>query len=222
MARDLESGVVTEIQEDLYRPVWIVRLDIDRDPVLAWTGRGDLVVAADQTGDAALDGNTFVGLGNIGKIGEITDTEKGSNAVRLILPGADLTDTALQQVVMDNRRWQNRQAWIWFGVLDTSLNVIADPARVKTGRMDAMTVLGSGTEGSVSAVIESHQTYASIPLNTRYSQQKDEIDSADVSQDYAHDLANRQPGIGEETKVGSYPVGGYSRFSGENFQTRMY
>jgi hypothetical protein len=194
----MSTAMSDEVILPLIRPIWIVRLDIDKDPVLAWTGRGDLVVTASQTGDAALDGRTYLGLGDIGKISDITDTEKGSNAVRLILPGVDLTDTALQQVVLDERTWQNRQAWLWFGMLNTSLNLISDPVRVKTGRMDQMTITGSGTEGSVSVAIESHQTYASQALNTRYSQHKDEIDSNDTSQDYAHDLANKQPGIGEK------------------------
>ena len=43
------------------------------------------------------------------------------------------------------------------------------------------------------------QSYVSQALNTRYSQQN-ELDATDTSQDYVHDLANRQPGIGINNK----------------------
>lgn len=194
MARDLTAGMITEVQESLIKPVWILRLDIDTDPLYAWTGRGDF--SPTGTGDSALDGNTFIGLGNIGKIGDIEDTENGSNAVQLVLPGVDLNETALQEVVLNERLWQNRQGWIWFGLLDTTYNTIISPTRVKTGRMDQMTVSGSGSTGTVTVALESHQSYVSQALNTRYSQQ-DELDGTDTSQDYVHDLANRQPGIGQ-------------------------
>lgn len=193
MTRDLTAGMITEVQEPLIKPVWILRLDIDTDPLYAWTGRGDF--SPTGTGDSALDGNTFIGLGNIGKIGDIEDTENGSNTVQLVLPGVDLNETALQEVVLNERLWQNRQGWIWFGLLDTTYNTIISPTRVKTGRMDQMTVSGSGGTGTVTVALESHQSYVSQALNTRYSQQ-DELDATDTSQDYVHDLANRQPGIG--------------------------
>ena len=207
MARDLTAGMITEVQEPLIKPVWILRLDIDTDPLYAWTGRGDF--APTGTGDSALDGNTFTGLGNIGKIGNIEDTENGSSAVQLILPGVDLNDTALQEVVLNERLWQNRQGWIWFGLLDTTYATIISPTRVKTGRMDQMTVAGSGSSGIVTIALESHQSYVSQALNTRYSQQE-ELDATDTSQNYVHDLANRQPGIGLSTDFTVTTTGGSS------------
>ena len=196
MARDLTAGMITEVQEPLIKPVWILRLDIDTDPVYAWTGRVDFMPTG--TGDTALDGFTFIGLGNIGKIGNIEDAENGSSAVQLVLPGVDLNETALQQVVLNERLWQNRQGWIWFGLLNTTYGVIVNPVRVKTGRIDQMTVAGDGSSGTVMVTLESHQSYVSQALNTRYSQQN-ELDATDTSQDYVHDLANKQPGIGVNT-----------------------
>lgn len=193
---DLTAGMQTEVQKEIIRPVWIVRLDIVGDPVLAWTGRGPFSPVG--TGDGALDGNTFVGLGNLGKISEIKDEEKGSSAVTLTLPGVDLNLEALRQVVLNSNTWQFRQAWIWFGLLNETLGVINNPTRLKTGRIDQMLVNSSGDEGSVSVVLESFQSYAAQPLMSRYVEQK-EIDATDKSQDFVHDLANKQPGVGKRT-----------------------
>lgn len=196
MSRNLDPVLEAELAKAHIRPVWIVRLDIDTDPVLLWTGRGDFTPIG--TGDTELDGRTFTGIGNIGEVGAIQDTERGSKALSLKLPGVDLTKPILAQVVNDLRLWQFRDAWMWFGLLDTSNNVIVNPFRVKTGRMDTMTLNNTGEKGEIEAIIESHQSFAGRSLGTRYSEQK-EIDATDTSQDFIHDLANKQPGIGVAT-----------------------
>lgn len=193
MTRGLDPELNTELEKDIIRPVWIIRLDIKDDPVLIWTGRGPFVPVA--TGDVDLDGQTFTGIGNIGEIGSIQDTVKGSRPLILELPGVDLSKPLLVQVVNDLRTWQFRDAWVWFGVLDTVNNFVVNPFRVKTGRMDTMTLENDGTEGSIKVVVESHQAFISRALGTRYSEQR-EIDPTDTSQNFIHDLANKQPGIG--------------------------
>jgi len=221
MARDdMSPAFEDEVDAPPLRPVWIIRLDIDTDPVYAWTGRGDLTIGASETTDDALNGNTYIGLCNIGTISPIKDTEKGSAAVKLSLPGVDLTQTALLEVLVNSRAWQYRQAWIWFGVLNTDLNLVIKPIRVKTGRMDQLSITGGAGDGAVNVVVESHQAYTSRASKTRFSQQK-EIDPTDTSQDYIHDLANKQPGIGETSAmIGSRlresvsdPIGATNRFA---------
>lgn len=200
MVRDLTAGMQTEVAAQLIRPVWIVRLDIENDPILAWTGRGDFMPTG--TGDAALDGFTFTGLGPIDAISNIKDALGGSQAVTLTLPGVDLQDDALRQVVLNSETWQFRQAWIWFGLLNASYGVIADPTRIKTGRMDQMKINMDGQDATVSLIVESFQSYAQEKFNSRYIQQPD-IDAMDESQKFVHDLANKQPVIDNPTPQGS-------------------
>lgn len=211
MARDMSASMQAEVIKSTIRSVWIVRLDILGDPVYAWTGRG--LFQPSGTGDAALDGNTYIGLGPIQAINDIEDTEAGSQRVTLQLPGIDLNDDLLQQIVVNSNKWQFRQAWIWYGLLNETYNVIANPARIKTGRMDQMQVSHSGITGTVLVTVESHQSYASQALGSRYIQQKD-IDSTDKSQDFVHDLANKQPGIGI---VNARP-GSFGGFGGSVFK----
>ena len=196
MARDLSTPMQEEVVKAVIRPAWIVRLDILDDPLYLWTGLGQLTPSG--TGDAALDGYTFDGSGELGKIEPIKEGDTGSSSVMLSLPGIDLEKIALEQVVSDQRRWQFRRAWIWLGLLNTSLSVIANPTRIKTGRMDQMKLDADGKTGTVSVILESHQAYASQPLGSRYIQQPT-VDPADISQKYVHDLYNRRPPIGEKT-----------------------
>lgn len=198
MSRGLDPQLETEFQKQAIRPIWIIRLDIKDDPVLVWTGRG--LFSPTGTGDADLDGQVFSGVGNIGEIGAIQDTEKGSKALSIKLPGIDLTLPLLSQVVNDLRTWQFREAWVWFGVLDSSNGVIVNPFRVKTGRMDLMTLENNGANGSIEVIIESHQSFASRALGTKYSEQQ-EIDPTDISQTFIYDLSNRQPGIGVKNQA---------------------
>lgn len=195
MSRGLDPTLNTALEQAAIRPVWIIRLDIVDDPVQVWTGKGDLVVTG--SGDTALDGYTFTGMGNIGDIGAMQDTDKGSDSLKLKLPGVQTDEYLLQQVIAIPKVWQFRQAWVWFGLLDSTNNIVINPFRVKTGRLDHMVLSEDGETGTISVVIESHQAFISRALGTAYSEQK-EIDPTDTSQDYIHDLANKQPGIGDK------------------------
>jgi hypothetical protein len=183
-------------------PAWVIRLDIDTDPVLVWTGIGSLDFTGGST-DSALSGLVFSGIANVGTIAAIVDDKSGSQAVKLALAGVDPTQEALRQIVFDQRRWQFRQAWMWVVLLNSSGAIIGDPVRVKTGRMDQM-MHTDGNEGqsesTISVTIESHQAYSSRALNTKYSEQN-QIDATDTSQNYVHDLANIQPTIGQPGKA---------------------
>lgn len=223
MTRGLDPTLEAELQKDIIRPVWIIRLDIKDDPVLLWTGRGNLQPVG--TGDADLDGQVFLGSGNIIEIGAIQDTEKGSKALTLKLPGVDLSKPLLAQIVNDLRIWQFREAWVWFALLDPVNDFIVNPIRIKTGRMDTMTLENNATTGSIAVVIESHQSFISNALGTKYSEQL-EIDPTDISQNFVHDLANKQPGIGVKTlpSGGGRGGGGGSgrEGGGQNFRRNLF
>jgi hypothetical protein len=227
VARQLDPATKTATEAENLNFAWIIRLDIQTDPVLAWTGFGDLTFAAGQTGDGALDGQTFQGITHlVAEIGAVGDGDSGSQALELRLPGVDLQDELLKQVVYDRRKWKFRQAWAWIALFDDAGNVIGKPIRVKTGRMDQMAVSESEDgEGLVICTIESQQAYASEALNTRWSEQT-ELDPNDNSQQYVWALANMTPALGQSNIIpgaGGYGGGGYGgdyggggRFINEN------
>jgi hypothetical protein len=193
-----DSTLGTALDGPTLTMAYILRLDIVGDPLFAWTGYGDLTFAAGATGDTALDGYTFGGLTHlIADISGVEDSKGGTNGVEISLPGIDLTDEAMRQVVYNRNKWQFQPAWLWMVFLDNSGNVIGKPVRLRSGKIDQMVVSeGDDGLGTVKCTVESQAAYASEALNTRYSEQGD-IVAADTSQKYVWQLANMNPQIGQ-------------------------
>ena len=218
MARTLDPATKTATEAENLNLAWIIRLDIETDPVFAWTGFGDLTFGAGATGDAALDTFTFEGITHlIGEIGAVTDGDSGSDALELRLPGVDLQDELMKQVVYDKRKWKFRPGRVWLALFNDAGNVIGKPIRVKTGHIDQMAVQESEDgDGVIVCTIESQQSYAAEALNSRWSEQT-ELDPNDNSQQYVYALANMTPALGQANVIpgaAGYGGGIYGDFSG--------
>ena len=189
---------------------YILRMDIVGDPVFVWTGYGDLTFGASETGDSALDGQTFQGITHlIADISPVEDGQGGSNGVEVSLPGIDYNDEAMRQIVRDKRRWQFLPGRLWLVFLDNTTGaVVGKPVRLRSGKMDQI-IVGEDDEGTgvVACTIESQQAYASEALNTRYSEQSD-LDATDTSQKWVWQLANMNPQIGKPFSLRSAGSGG--------------
>lgn len=215
------GAVGTALDSSAIELAYIIRLDIDSDPFLAWTGFGDLAFAPGQTGDAALDGQTFGGITHlVAEVGAVQDAQGGSGALEVVVPGVDLMDELMRQIIYDARKWQFRRAWVWLALFDNSGVLIGNPIRLRSGRMDQMPVSeGDDGTGTVKCVIESQQAYATGAIATRYSETK-ELDPTDNSQDWVWQLANMTPVTGQATvpsppggQGGGYGGGGGGRNS---------
>lgn len=198
--RDIAAPVATAFGAAVVNIAWLLRLDIDQDPVYAWTGLGPLVIPPGTYTDTRLNGITFEGLANIGEIGKISDGVQGSQAVRLSLPGIQLTDDALRQIVYDQRKWQGLPGYLWVVPLTDAGALWGQPVRAKTGRMDNLKVEKRKGTGLVRIDLESFNSYSQQGLMTRYSEQK-ELDATDTSQTWVHDLANKLAGIGDKANA---------------------
>lgn len=196
MTRPLHPTTAAAVGKSVIPLATIVRLDIEGDPLFCWSGLGDLVFAAGQTGDPALDGFTFTGTGEIIEVGTVSDAVGGSDALEIGLPGVNIQDPILRQVIYNRNRWQFRRAWVWMMLLDEETGAIAgNPFRIRTGRMDSMPYSESDGEGTVRCKIEGQQAYGNQPLDTRYSEQY-LLNNADNSQSWVLSLANMTPALG--------------------------
>lgn len=196
MTRPLDSATAAAFQQTDLPLAVLFSLDILGDPTLAWTGLGDLVFTAGQTGDPGLDGNTFTGTGTAVQIGAAVDRVGGSDVLELSLPGVDMTMPELRQLVYNRNRWQFRRAIVWMMTLDpVTFAIVGKPFRIKTGRMDQMPYTEDQNGGTVKCRIEGQQSYGQQPSLTRYTEQAD-IAPADISQNYVYSLANMTAAIG--------------------------
>jgi hypothetical protein len=136
MSRGLTSGILAELPKGLVYPIILVQITFKDGIQYAWTGIGNLVWS----------GNTYTGVGQLGKIGPITeDTAVQAQGLQLELTGVpqNLLNEALGQCQQGNA------VNVYFGFLDSSGNVIADPYLAFSGRMDIPTI----DEGAETATI---------------------------------------------------------------------
>lgn len=137
--RDLTTQMQTGLQQRVVRPVLIGKLDIENDPVAAWTGHG--LFAPSSSGDSELNGTTFDDAESFVSISDIKEDRGIGGPVTLTAMGHDLDEDLLRQVVRDKRAWRGKDAFLWLGLFDTDeVSVIADPVRIKTGVMTKMKV----------------------------------------------------------------------------------
>lgn len=210
--RQVEAATKTAFDGEILPLAVILSLDIADDPLYCWSGHGDLTFGPGETGDPSLDGQTFVGTGDIIDISNISEGIGGSDALEISMPGVSLDEPLLRQLIRDRRRWQFKRAVVWLLVLDPdTLDIVGKPFRIKTGRIDKMPFKDNGKSGTIKCVIEGQQSYGNIPLGSRYSEQFD-LNPLDTSQKYVHSLANMNATIGKKSYPGG--VGGGGKGSG--------
>lgn len=191
-----------ESAAEVIRNAWFVYLDIEGDPLFAWSGTFDVELTGQS--DTLLN-NTWTGTSGLIEIGEIGDSEGGSPSVPITLSGVDPADTAFLEIIAEARLWQGRRAIIWHTYVNDDGLLAFDPRRVKTGRMDGLRFRQDAASAVISVDIEGFAAQSAIPLNTRYAEQR-EVDPDDKSQDWVYDLANKQPDIGQTGQGGQLTV----------------
>lgn len=204
--RTLDSSTKTALLADPTYLIFILRLDIANDPVYIHTGLGpSLTFGAGY--DIPLQGFTFLGLGVIGSIDAVNDSTNGSQSLNLVLPGIDTSVDYLHQLINNGDLWQRKLAYLWMATVDSTCALIGKPVRLKSGRIDQLTMVIDPTnaKGELTVSLESQQAYSGDALFSRYAEQKDLVDSTDISQDFAAASANAIPGIGQPN---TNPFGG--------------
>src|SRR3990167_4009783 len=127
MARTLSAAMVTEVTAAQLKPIFLVDLVFDTDPLYAWSGYGTL----------SWNGNDYVSAGELLQISAIEETaEIKAAGIQLVLSGVP---SSLLSVAL-GEDYQGRTARLYIGALDASTPpaVVVDPASVFVGRMDVM------------------------------------------------------------------------------------
>src|SRR5690242_16943102 len=136
MSRSLTSGALAQILAKQVSPIVLVDIAFKDGTVHCWTGIGNITWNL----------NTYTGVGQLGKIGPITeDTSVQAQGLELGLTGVpqNLLNEALGQCQQGNA------VNVYIGFLDSSGNIIADPYLAFSGRMDVPTI----DEGAETATI---------------------------------------------------------------------
>lgn len=155
MARDLSSGMQTQVTAPVLRPVIFAEIHNDGDTLYLWTGDRDI----------SWNGQTWTGMGLI--IGALVIPESSqirADGVNLVLSGipSDLLSAALTELR------QGKPVKIYFGAMNVDGTVVADPYASFIGRADQVTIQDSGSTGTIQLSVENRLIDLQRPRQRRY------------------------------------------------------
>lgn len=163
MARDLSSGVNTEVQAAIVHPVVLFEGDFNGSIARVWTGIGTLNWA----------GYNWSGLGTLAGISAIEETtEVSAKQVTVSLSGIPLENISL---VLGSAK-QGRGGKVWLGFLDANGNLIADPYLAFSGMLDVPVIEDAGESATISITYESRLVALERARERRYTHEDQQID----------------------------------------------
>lgn len=176
----LDTTAKAAVVGSAFAPAWFIWLDVLGDPIRVTTFGANVTFAG--TGDTDLDGNTFVAFGGkLLDVGEVSNTEGGSEALTVTLSGIVSIDTTLVNDIGDKAKWQGRTCRIWCRLYDAD-GVAAQGAvfAVYTGYMSSVSFSARPEEQTIRLSVENYLSFFAQPSNRSYLNQKD-YDAADTS-----------------------------------------
>ena len=136
MSRGLSSAMLTEANGPTFRAAYFVQLDWPGGTVRAWTGYGDI----------SWGGNTWIGTGHIGSVGDISEnTDLSANTLALKISGVPSAEIAL---ALDPAA-QGRDGFVYVGALNAAGALVSDPKIIYSGFINFPIVEDDGTTATI-------------------------------------------------------------------------
>lgn len=161
--RALSVEVLEQLAADALRPVIFCESLFRSGYLRLWSGLGEI----------PWDGKVWFGLGIMTSISTIKESvDVRADGINLILSG--IPQEMLQKGL--NEAVQGNPVKIWFGVLDESNNVIADPYMAFGGRMDVPTISEDGTTATIELSVENRLIDLHRTRERRYTDRDQQLD----------------------------------------------
>lgn len=178
MARNLSSTFLAQLAAAGAKPVFFVQIVFSNETIYLWSGFGSIT----------WNGQSWTGMGWAGSISAIPETKAvAAQNIVLALSGipTQLVTDALSHVQ------QPSQVTIWFGFLDASNNVIADPSECFNGHLDVPTLTEGGSTCTLAISAENPLVDLARPPNQRYTDCSQQTDFAgDLGMSFVIPLEN--------------------------------
>lgn len=143
--RDMTIEMAEGVSQPIFRPVVLGYLDILGDPISMWTGAGYFQPTGSD--DEILNGKTFFSAQAFVEISDIKEDQGIGGPVSIVLKANDIDEDSLRQFVRDKRKWRGRNAYLWMGLFNETMNgVLPYPIRIKTGIMTRVLVNRTSSE----------------------------------------------------------------------------
>jgi len=185
MSRSVSASIIAALTEPNVYPFYAVEFLFDSSPVRFWTGLGDRTI----------EGNTYLGAGNlIGISGLEEASDLSAKNATISLSGVPETLVALALA----EPYQNRPCRILFGVANINASV-----EVFSGFMDVMTIQDSGDSSTISLTVENKLIQLQRAKERRYTHESQKALLAPGQEDiffsYVSDLQDKEIAWGRKT-----------------------
>jgi hypothetical protein len=127
MARNANSAMLAALNTNYIRPAFLAILTFKSQTVYCWTGAGNITY----------NGHTYLGVGDFGKLGTITEaTDVQAYSTSISLSGID--PNILSECLTDIEL--GAPATIYFALLDANGSMVGIPYPLFVGTVDAPTI----------------------------------------------------------------------------------
>jgi hypothetical protein len=156
MPRDISAPMLSSLISNTIRPAFMSQITFRSAIEYIWTGVGNLIYG----------GNTFRGVGSLGKLGTIMEgTEVRADGTSVTLSAIDpaLLSESLTDIQI------GAPAEVWLALFDESANILGAPYSLFVGTVD-QPVLNVGTEEmSITLKLENKLANLQRASNRRYT-----------------------------------------------------
>lgn len=176
MARDITSGMNTELLSSILRPVVLVKLEFDSGDVLVWNGIGTL----------SFNGDTYLGGGDLMSVGTSAESLE-LKAVGLEMALSGIPSSLLSIALGED--FQERRGTVWLGALDSSYTLVVDPEPVFSGRMDTMDIKEGAETSTIILTLENRLADMQRPSERSYTDLEQQLEfPGDLGFEFVADL----------------------------------
>lgn len=175
MPRDVLPITAGQLQEDKTFII-LARMDFPDQPLYVHS----------RIGEFDYDGNTYLGMGEFGSI-SVTDEDTEQNPQRIRLGLSNIGGYWNSKVITDSMQYQNRDAYIYLGLLDESRAIIGDAITIFRGKTGNISFT-EGAESSVSLELTNQFVVWNRASNLRYTDtQQQELFTGDTGLRFVQD-----------------------------------
>lgn len=158
MPRPMTTAYATAVVASVLKVAVFVKQQFVSGTIYVWSGIGPIT----------WNGQTWLGLGNLGKISMI---EEGTNvqARGIVLSLSGIDPTFLAAALGEFQ--QELPVTVYLTLFDGTGNIIDAPAVAWAGMMDSPVIQVDGTTATISIACESRLVEMNVPVDRRYDQE---------------------------------------------------
>jgi len=176
-SRDLTTTLSDALDGATIAPFFAVELLFDSAPIRMWTG----------SGEATIDGNTYIGAGQLLSISSVDETSE------IAVKGADIILSGINSEVISlalQSTYQGRVCNIYFGVVDGT--TYSGLTQIFSGYMDEMNISEGPETGTIELKVENKLIDLERSRVARYtSGYQKSIYPNDLGFDFVESLQNK-------------------------------